>query len=388
VLLVLLAAAARRSRVGLDAPGAGFAVAGAPFGLACLVRADLLFAALVLAPAVGVAHGRRVGRRGGLAAGFAALAGVLVVVGPWSLYATRRDRAFLPITDGATTTLFVGTCLPGDGSIFGLKHALAPEALRVHPSLRGQAVFRLPEKVVLGAVTLVIRDSRATPPSRPSRIAAFASTCWGIAPRLPPHAGAAGRRGGRLGAGHARLASARRVAAWCQANLNGRRLFAMRASPDNGQEGGLVEASQTARVLVVAHKTAATEALLDVIHRRAARGPAQFHLLVPNPHPPSWRPAEASHPDVTEGEQVLALALPLIERAAGGPAEGSVSPRHDPMDAIEETLHDGDFDEIILSTLPRPVSRWLHLDLPHRVAHLGLPLTTVVAQEGATSGAA
>ena len=49
---------------------------------------------------------------------------------------------------------------------------------------------------------------------------------------------------------------------------------------------------------------------------------------------------------------MLALALPLIEDAAGGAAEGSVSFRHDPMDAIEEALRGGDFHEIILSTLP------------------------------------
>ena len=147
-----------------------------------------------------------------------------------------------------------------------------------------------------------------------------------------------------------------------------------------------MEDSSTARVLVVAHKTAATPALMDAVRERAARGPARFYLLVPNPHHPSWRPAEVSHPNVSEGEQVLALALPLIEEASGSPAEGSVSPRNDPMDAIEETLHDEDFDEIILSTLPRAVSRWLHLDLPHRVAHLGLPLTTVVAQEKARAG--
>ena len=104
-----------------------------------------------------------------------------------------------------------------------------------------------------------------------------------------------------------------------------------------------MEASSTARVLVVAHKTAATPALMNAIRERAARGPARFHLLVPNPHHPDLRhPSEVTHPNVTEGEQVLALALPLIEEACGGrPTDGSVSPRHNPMDAIEETLHDG-----------------------------------------------
>jgi hypothetical protein len=94
------------------------------------------------------------------------------------------------------------------------------------------------------------------------------------------------------------------------------------------------------------------------------------------------------HDKLAEAGRVLADALPLIEQAAGTVVDGVVSIRHDPMDAIEETLHDEDFDEIILSTLPRAVSRWLHLDLPHRVAHLGLPLTTVIAQDRARAGAA
>jgi GABA permease len=51
------------------------------------------------------------------------------------------------------------------------------------------------------------------------------------------------------------------------------------------------------------------------------------------------------------------------------------------MDAIEETLQSGSFHEIILSTLPHSVSRWLHVDLPGRVAHTGLPVTTVTARE-------
>jgi hypothetical protein len=122
-----------------------------------------------------------------------------------------------------------------------------------------------------------------------------------------------------------------------------------------------------AHVLVVANKTAATPVLLDAIRARVdSDGAVYFHLLVPN---------------VPGGQAVVDRAVPLIEQAAHRPVTGSVSRREDPMDAIEEALHDGDFDEIILSTLPRSVSRWLHMDLPRRVAHLGLPLTTVVGEE-------
>jgi uncharacterized membrane-anchored protein len=146
-------------------------------------------------------------------------------------------------------------------------------------------------------------------------------------------------------------------------------------------EPGSVAPEPVAHVLVVAHRTAATPALLDGIRRRAALGPAHFHLLVPNPaEHAELTDAERRHRH-TEGEHVLALALPLIDQAAGGEADGSVSIRHDPMDAIEEALDGTDFHEIILSTLPPSISRWLHADLPHRVAHLGLPLTTITAEE-------
>ena len=141
-----------------------------------------------------------------------------------------------------------------------------------------------------------------------------------------------------------------------------------------------VEEPVTADVLVVAHRmTAATPALLEAIRARVAVGPATFYLLVPNP---------AGHAEVTEaerermhleGEHALALALPLIDEAAGQTVHGSVSPRHDPMDAIEEALHTGNVHEIILSTPPHHISSLLHADLPHRVAHLGIPVTTVTA---------
>jgi uncharacterized membrane-anchored protein len=146
-------------------------------------------------------------------------------------------------------------------------------------------------------------------------------------------------------------------------------------------EGAPAGAGAPAKILVVAHKTAATPALLEAIRARAARGPARFHLLVPNPAEHAELADAERRRKHEEGEHVLALALPLIDEAAGGAAEGSVSFRHNPMDAIEETLRTGDFHEVILSTLPRSVSRWLHVDLPRRVSHLGLPLTTVIAKE-------
>jgi hypothetical protein len=150
-----------------------------------------------------------------------------------------------------------------------------------------------------------------------------------------------------------------------------------------------VEGSVEARVLVVAHKTAATPALLEAVRARAERGPARFCLLVPNSPQANWHVVHrARYQKVTQAEEVVLLALPLIEAAAGGSVECSVSRREDPMDAIEETLFASDFDEIILSTLPRSLSRWLHMDLPRRVAHLGLPVTTVIGVEQVRTGVA
>jgi uncharacterized membrane-anchored protein len=152
--------------------------------------------------------------------------------------------------------------------------------------------------------------------------------------------------------------------------------------------GGAVAAPEaTADVLVVAHRTASTPALLEAIRARAARGPARFHLLVPNPAEHAELTEAERHEKHLEGEHVLALALPLIDDAAGEPATGSVSFRHDPMDAIEDALQSGRFHEIILSTLPHSVSRWLHVDLPHRLTHTGLPVTTVTARDRTGAGA-
>ena len=142
-----------------------------------------------------------------------------------------------------------------------------------------------------------------------------------------------------------------------------------------------------AQVLIVANRTAATPPLVEAVRRRAESAAATFHLLVPNAAPHAEITDAERRRHHLEAEDVLELALPQLELAAGGRVEGSVSSRHDPMDAIEEALHDGEFDEVILSTLPRHVSRWLHDDLPSRIEHLGLRVTTVIAPARRSWGA-
>jgi hypothetical protein len=68
-----------------------------------------------------------------------------------------------------------------------------------------------------------------------------------------------------------------------------------------------------------------------------------------------------------------------VAEAAGGPVEPMVGVS-EPLAAIQDALNLHGFDEVIISTLPKRVSRWLRLDLPHKVAGLGLPVTTVTAR--------
>jgi hypothetical protein len=141
------------------------------------------------------------------------------------------------------------------------------------------------------------------------------------------------------------------------------------------------------RVLVVAHKTAATPPLIEAVRERAARGPCAFTLLVPNAAHGLHKVIDPEDQSEDETRDVLALALPLLEEAAGGPIEGKVGDPN-PMNAIQDAVNVDGYDEIILSTLPARVSRWLKLDLPSKIGGLGLPVTTVTAKEGAAPAAA
>ncbi len=147
-----------------------------------------------------------------------------------------------------------------------------------------------------------------------------------------------------------------------------------------------MEPSDATRVLVVANRTAATPALIETVRERAARGQCRFTLLVPNTGPGLQRLMDPEDMDHSEAEATLELALPLLEEAAVSHVDGMVGVAS-PLEAIQDAVNLHGFDEIIISTLPRRVSRWLHLDLPHKLTGLGLPVTLVTAKGAERVGA-
>jgi hypothetical protein len=137
--------------------------------------------------------------------------------------------------------------------------------------------------------------------------------------------------------------------------------------------------SSAARILVVANKTAATPSLIDAVRDRAARGPCRFTLLVPNTTHGLHKVVDPEDQSQSEAEAVIELAVPLLEDAAGSEVDAMIGVP-EPLAAIQDAVNLHGFDELIISTLPTRVSKWLKLDLPHKAAGLGLPVTTVTAR--------
>jgi hypothetical protein len=130
------------------------------------------------------------------------------------------------------------------------------------------------------------------------------------------------------------------------------------------------------RVLVVAHKTAATQPLLNAVSDRARRGPCVFTLLVPNPAHGLHKVVDPEDQRASEAQTVLDAAVPALAGAAGAEVEGIIGDA-DPIAAVHDAINLRGFDEVIISTLPARLSRWLKLDLPSKVSGMGLPVTTV-----------
>jgi GABA permease len=128
--------------------------------------------------------------------------------------------------------------------------------------------------------------------------------------------------------------------------------------------------------LVVANQTLGGEALLSQIREAMSLGACAFHLVVPA------TPVK-DHLTYTEGE-ARALAEARLHdglarlRAEGASVTGEVGDAS-PMQAIADAIRHQPFDEMILSTFPPSISRWVALDLPQRVKRrYDLPVTHVV----------
>jgi hypothetical protein len=143
--------------------------------------------------------------------------------------------------------------------------------------------------------------------------------------------------------------------------------------------------SEPASILVVAHQTAATSALLDAVQERAQRGPARFHLVVPRQPHGIHKVVDPIEAGEDEAKRVMDDALPKLSQAAGHEVTGSVGDP-EPLMAIQDAVNLGHYDEIIISTLPLGISRWLKLDLVSKARALGLPVTHVAAASKVEAG--
>jgi hypothetical protein len=144
--------------------------------------------------------------------------------------------------------------------------------------------------------------------------------------------------------------------------------------------------AEPASVLVVAHQTAATTPLLEAVRERAQRGPSKFHLVVPRQPHGLAKVADPEEYGEEEANRVLADALPKLSSVAGHEVTGSLGDA-EPLMAIQDAVNLGQYDEIIISTLPLGISRWLKLDLISKARGLGLPVTHVLAPSDAETPA-
>lgn len=130
--------------------------------------------------------------------------------------------------------------------------------------------------------------------------------------------------------------------------------------------------------LVVANQTLGGDDLIAELRRRIAEGPCRLHIVVPANVRDGWTRGEA------EAHMIASERLAeAIERFSdlGADVDGQVGDER-PLDAMRDALRRSPCDEIILSTLPRGVSRWLGMDLVSRaVRTFSIPVTHVEATD-------
>jgi hypothetical protein len=139
-------------------------------------------------------------------------------------------------------------------------------------------------------------------------------------------------------------------------------------------------------ILIVANQTLPSETLATEVRRRIAAGATELHVVVPATPPPgggfTWDEDDARR---AAEERLAAFIAGIVDQ--GATATGEIGDR-DPVAAVRDAARGRDVTEIILSTLPTAVSRWLRQDVPTRLrGALTVPVTVVEgAREETTAG--
>ncbi len=134
--------------------------------------------------------------------------------------------------------------------------------------------------------------------------------------------------------------------------------------------------------LIVANQTLTSRSLTDAITARLADGPVRTHVVVPlSPIGGRLTWDEQASRDMarTRLDEVLARL-----REMGAEADGEIGDR-DPVMAVRDALRGREVDEVIVSTLPKGLSRWLGEDVPSRLRDsVRVPVTVVTQDEPST----
>lgn len=137
--------------------------------------------------------------------------------------------------------------------------------------------------------------------------------------------------------------------------------------------------------LVVANRTLPTERLAEVIRDKIASGDTSFYVVVPVTPTGAgltWDHTEAADAAEHRLEQFLEAV-----RAQGATAQGEIGDP-DPVMAVQDVMRNRQVDEIVLSTLPAGLSRWLAMDIPSKLNRAVDVPVTVVTQEAAVGASA
>lgn len=143
--------------------------------------------------------------------------------------------------------------------------------------------------------------------------------------------------------------------------------------------------------LIVANQTLGGERLTAHLDELTAAGNCTVHVVVPvtqteGLHQWDYPAIDRLVPDAERIARALAEARLEHElgrlSAAGVTATGEVVDA-EPLERVRALLGEQHFDGVVVATLPRHLSRWLVMDLPHRLTRAtAVPVTHLEGDAG------